>query len=66
MKKGKTCDYFDGELADHKARVRLFGFDDTVKRKLQEHQQNKNSVVTGKCEVKHARKGDKLDAGKPH
>ena len=31
MKKGKTCEYFDGELADDKARIRLFGFDDNIR-----------------------------------
>ena len=61
MKKGKTCEYFDGELADDKARIRLFGFDN-VWQKLLEHQRNKNSVIIGKCEVKHtAGKGDKLE-----
>ena len=61
MKKGKTCEYFDGELADDKARIRLFGFDDNVRQKLLEHQRKKDSVIIGKCEVKHARKGDKLE-----
>ena len=61
MKKAKMCDYFDGELADDKARVRLFGFDDNIRKKLLEYQQNKDSVVIGKCEVKHARKCDELD-----
>ena len=62
MKKGKTCEYFDGELAmvDDKAQIRLFGFDNNVWQKLLEHQRNKNSVIIGKCEVKHtAGKGDK-------
>jgi len=61
MKKAKMCDYFDGELADDKARGRLFGFDDNIRKKLLEYQQNKDSVVIGKCEVKHARKCDELD-----
>jgi len=60
MKKNKRCDYFNDELADDKARVRLFGFDDSVRKKLLEHQQNKDSIVIGKCEVKHARKGENL------
>ena len=34
MKKGKACQYFDGELADEKARIRLFGFDDNVRQKF--------------------------------
>ena len=57
----KKCDYFDGDLADDKARARLFKFNDNVRKKLLEHQQHKDSVqgiIIGKCEVKHARKGD--------
>jgi len=45
MKKNKRCDYFNDELADDKARVRLLGFDDSVRKKLLEHQQYKDSVV---------------------
>jgi len=38
------------ELADSMARVRLFGFDDKVRKKLLEHpsQKNKDSAVIGK------------------
>ena len=54
----KKYNYFDGELADDKARVRLFGFNNDVRKKLLEHQQHKDSVVIGKCGVKHVRKGD--------
>ena len=61
MKKGKTCEYFDGELADDKARIRHFGFDNNVWQKLLELQQNEGSVIIGKYEVKYARKGDKLE-----
>ena len=61
MKKGKTCKYFDGELADDKARIRLFGFNNNVRQKLLEHHRNKDSIIIRKCEVKHARKGDKLE-----
>lgn len=61
MKKGKTCDYFNGELADNKARIRLFGFHDNVRQKLLEHQKKQDGVMIAKCEVKQARKGDKLE-----
>ena len=61
MKKGKTCKCFDGELANDKAKIRLFGFDNNIRQKLLEHQRNKDSVIIGKCEVKHTRKGDKLE-----
>jgi len=57
----KKYNYFDGELADDMARVRLFGFNNDVRKKLLEHQQHKDSVVIGKCEVKHARKGGLLE-----
>lgn len=60
MKKTKTCSYFDGELTDGKARVRLFGFDCTVRRKLVE-EGSASAVVISNCEVKKARRGEQLE-----
>ena len=32
MKKSKTCSYFDGQVTDGKACIRVFGFDVTVRK----------------------------------
>ena len=37
MKKSKTCSYFDGELTDEKATMRVFGFDSGVRRRRNAH-----------------------------
>ena len=60
MKKGGTCSYFDGELTDGKARMRLFGFNGDVRRKLME-EGNSSPVVISNCEVKKARRGEQLE-----
>lgn len=61
MKKSKTCNYFDGELADGKSSMLLFGFDTGVRRKLAEFGESKQSVVLRNCEVKRSRKGTQLE-----
>ena len=38
MKKRKTCEYYNGEVADDKTHIRLLEFDDDVRQKLLEHQ----------------------------
>lgn len=40
MKKSKTCSFFDGEITDGKACMRVFGFDASVRRKLVEFEES--------------------------
>lgn len=61
MKKTKTCSFFDGQLSDGKATVRLFGFDAGVRRKLVEFEEAKQSVSLCNCEVKRSRRGNDLE-----
>ena len=63
MKKGRTCNYFDGEITDGKTSMRLFGFDSAagVRRKLMEFEGKAESVTLSKCEVKRARQGTNLE-----
>ena len=63
MKKSKTssCSFFDGEVTDGKAEMRVFGFDSGVWRKLSEFERSKNTVAIKDCEVKCARKGEQLE-----
>ena len=52
MKKGRDAAYFDGEMLDEKKKVRLCGFDSSVRKRLME--ETGNTVVLGNCEVKKA------------
>lgn len=60
MKKSKTCSYFDGELTDGKATMRIFGFDGSVRRKLLEEGSGSAVAITN-CEIKKARRGEQLE-----
>ena len=44
MKKTSTRSYFDGELSDGNATVRLFGFDTGVRRRLLDFEERKQAV----------------------
>ncbi len=63
MKKSRSCSYFDGEITDGKANMRIFGFDAAagVRKKLLEFEGKKESVMLSKCEVKRARQGDQME-----
>ena len=59
MKKSKK--YFDGEISDGKASLRIFGFDSGVRRKLAEFEEGSSAVALSHCKVKQSRKGDQLE-----
>lgn len=61
MKRSKTCSFFDGEITDGKSTMRVFGFDDTVRRKLISYEESKSPVMFENCEVKPSRKGNQLE-----
>ena len=59
MKRGKSASYFDGEMMDGKAKVRLFGFDDNIRKRLSDA--SGSAVVLGNCQVKKARYSDEFE-----
>ena len=61
MKKSRNCAYFDGEISDRKASLRIFGFDSAVRRKLADFQEGSSTVALSHCEVKKLRKGEQLE-----
>ena len=61
LKKGRTCSYFDGEISDGQAKMRVFGFDSGVRRKLLDYEGKEDAVMLSHCEVKRARQGDELE-----
>ena len=61
MKKGRGCGFFDAEISDGKYRMRVFGFDASVRRRLLEQQSEEEAVSLSHCEVKCARYGEQLE-----
>ena len=55
MKKAKTCSYVDGKITDGKAKLRVFGFDAGVRRKLVELEKNNEPVQLTNCEIQKSR-----------
>ena len=53
MKKGRGASYFHGEILDDNRRVRLYGFDGAIRKRLS--QEMGNAVVLTNCQVKKAR-----------
>ena len=56
-----TTKYFDGELTDGRANVRLVGFDDKQHQKLAEFQKKQEPVALVNCEVKPSKYGSQLE-----
>ena len=50
MKKGKGSAYFEGEIRDQNKKVRVYGYDTTVRKRLLES--SGSTVVLGRCKVK--------------
>ena len=61
MKKGKSCEYFDGSLSDQTANIRFVGFSTSVRRKLLQHKEKSDPVTLSHCQVQHSRKNDDLE-----
>ena len=61
MKAGKTCKYFDGQIADDCCSVRFCGFNSTVRRRLEESYENGEPVLLDGCEIRKARQGDNFE-----
>lgn len=59
MKKGRSASYFDGKMSDGKAKVRLFGFDDSIRKRLSDV--SGSAVVLSNCQVKKARYSDDFE-----
>lgn len=61
MKKSRSSNksYFDGEICDGRASMRLVGFDSGVRRKLADFKDD--SIVLSNCEVKPGRHQDQLE-----
>jgi len=56
MKKGRGAPYLDGEIANEKKKVRVFGFDSSIRKRLLE--ETGKGIVLGNCEVKKTQYGN--------
>ena len=61
MKKGKTCDYFDDNLADGTANIRFVDFSTGIRQKLLHHHEKNDAVTLSHCQVQRSRKTDVLE-----
>ena len=52
MKQGKAISFFDGEISDGNASVRLYGFDKTLREKIESSVVANESVTLSGCEVR--------------
>ena len=61
IKKGRRSNYFEGTVSDGKAKVRLVGFSHSQQSKMKELMEKKQSIRLDDCEVKQARRGNKME-----
>lgn len=61
MKKGKTCQYFDGQLTDETAKIRFVGFSTSVRQKILKFQEKDDPVTLSHCQIQQSRKTDILE-----
>ena len=55
MKKSRDISYFDGQVSDGKKAMRVYGYNDGVRRKLSFYKDNKASVTIDNCQVTKSR-----------
>lgn len=55
MKPGKKTNYYEGSLSDGNKGIRLFGFNEVQRKKLQKFKESKEPVNIIDCEIKKAR-----------
>ena len=61
IKKGRSSNYFDGSLSDGSAKIRLIGFNSSQQKTMKQLMENKEAVQLQDCEIKQARRGDKME-----
>ena len=61
LKKGRTCNYFEGSVSDDTDRTRFVGFSSSQRRLLSEFMERRKTVSIQDCQAKLARRGDKIE-----
>jgi len=64
MKKGRDAVYFEGEIMDGNKRVRLYGFDSSVRKRLLE--ETGKGIILGNCKVKRSRYGNDYEVNRQY
>ena len=53
--------YFDGQLADGTASMRIFGFNNDAHQKMATHYQEKNPIVLDNCQIQKSKFGESME-----
>lgn len=61
MKKGKTSNFFDAEISDGETDMRLVGFQQSQRKRLEDFHSTSNPVTIANCTIKKARASDDLE-----
>lgn len=61
LKKGRTCNYFDAFISDETERTHVVGFSGSQRRLLNQFMESREPVLIQDCQVKQARRGDKIE-----
>ena len=61
IKKGRTCNYFDGTLNDGTDKIRFVGFGGSQQRIMSDYKERSLTLNLDDCEVKPARRGLKME-----
>ena len=61
MKKGKTSNFFHGNLTDGKTHLRVVGFQDAQRKRLVSYQNDSSAISLEHCKIKCARDSDDFE-----
>ena len=61
LKKGRSCNYFEGFISDETDKTRVVGFSSSQQRVLSEFMENKQAVMIQDSQAKLAHRGDKIE-----
>ena len=61
MKKGKTSNFFHGNLTDGKTHLRVVGFQDAKRKRLVSYQNDSSAISLEHCKIKRARDSDDFE-----
>ena len=61
LKKGRSCNHFEGFISDKTDKTRVVGFSSSQQRVLSEFMENKQAVMIQDCQAKLACRGDKIE-----
>lgn len=61
LKKGRTCNYFEGFITDGSSKLRVVGFNPGQQKTIKQFMDTKETLQLTDCEVKQARRGNSME-----